>query len=360
MRAVLNGTTQPQLRIFRSLVKLDAAKGLPSKIKILNWGKNENAEGLTVILNEASVAAFNANQTALGRNRVALDFEHNTVPGTEEYKRTSEPRPVAAFGAPLIVPGEGMFLETLNWTPDGERSARNFEDLSAAPFLDKDGVVIALHSAALTKAGAVYDLPSFLGQVEIAAMSATLSKINHQQKNDMSQKMISLAMLAAVLGLPETSEESAVTTKLKERLSPVDLSGLDNRLKTIEAAGNKGIATLSATIDGKVVTLNAEDVVKLHAQVQTLSATLKASQENTDAAERTHLIEQATSEGKVIPLAAETIKTLSTAALRELIGGLPANVVPLSKRGKGGGEKGFGDLTGLAKAIAAHKANPAA
>lgn len=344
-------------------MKLDAAKGLPSRIKILNWGRNESVHG-PVILDATTVAVFEANQKQLGRQRVALDFEHNTVPDTEEYNRTNEPRPVAAFAAPVLVPEDGLYLEALAWTPDGNKSAFNFEDLSAAPFLDEAGRVIALHSAALTKAGAVYNLPTFFDQAEIKAMSASLTATSTKEQH-MSEKFITLVALAALTGLPETATETEITAKLKERLAPVQLpdlqplsaadAALDARLKKIEEAATKGIAVLSATIDGKVVTLNAEDVVKLHNRVEALDASLTKTATQADESERARLLDEASREGKVIPLSAATLKTVATAALKELIAGLPKNVVPLSARGKDPTKK-TSELTGLAKAIAAHQA----
>jgi phage I-like protein len=358
--SVQDGNT-PTLRLLAGLTKLDASQPLPSRIKILNWGRNDTVHG-PVFVSERTAASFTANQYKLGRVRVALDFEHNTVPGTEEYQRTQEPRPVAAFGAAKLVPNDGLYLESLGWTPDGKKSAFNFEDLSAAPFLDAEGHVLALHSAALTKNGATYDLPTFFDQAEIKAMSASLTNQQHNTHKTMAEKFLSLAVLAATVGLADTATESDVIIKLKERLAPPQLpdlkpltasiEALDARFKKIEEAGNKAIATLSATVDGKVVTLNAEDLVKLQTEVKTLSATLTASSTKAEETERTQLIEQATREGKVIPLSAEGIKTVPTPALKEMIAGLPKGVVPLSAR-KSNEHKQSGDLKGRARAAAA-------
>lgn len=384
--SVQHGHT-PTLRILSGLVKLDATKGLPSRIKILNWGVNQSVHG-PVILDATTVAQFQANQKKIGRERVALDFEHNTVPGTEEYKRTNEPRAVAAFASPVIVPNDGLYLESLTWTPAGNTSALNFEDLSAAPMLDDQGRMIALHSAALTKAGAVYDLPTFLEQAEIKAMSAILTPNKNMNTLD-SNNVITVAEFAPVVGLAATASKADVLGKLAfltalSALSGVivvqdgkvaELAGLtlkdgkvtalsgltalenfEGRLKVIESASTKGIATLSATLDGKVVTLNAEDLVKLHGRVETLSATLTSTAAQADAAERARLLDEAGREGKVIPLSADTIKTVATPALREMIAGLPKGVVPLHARKKPVEGQAASGLTGLARSIAAHQA----
>jgi hypothetical protein len=127
---------------------------LPGSIRLLSWGVNQSTNG-PVILDNRSLAVFAANQKRIGRERVPLDFEHNTVPGTPEYERTSEPRAIAAMAAPVLIPNQGLFLTSLSYTPDGTASASGYEDVSAAPFLDQNRVVVGLHSAALTRAGAV-------------------------------------------------------------------------------------------------------------------------------------------------------------------------------------------------------------
>jgi hypothetical protein len=130
------------------------ATELPPRIKLLSWGVNETTEG-PITVNERSLEAFADMQRKTGRERVALDFEHNTVPGTPEYERTQEPRAVAAYGTPLIIQGEGLFLDGLTYTEIGEANAANYEDVSAAPFTN-DGLVLGLHSAALTRTGAAF------------------------------------------------------------------------------------------------------------------------------------------------------------------------------------------------------------
>lgn len=138
-----------------------ALKGgaLPSRLKLLNWGRNNTVKG-PVFVSDASVAAFSANQKALGFERVALDFEHNTVPGSPEYERSQEPRDIAAQFTPRIVPGEGLFAEDITWLT-GADVARKYEDLSPAIKPDEQGNVIFMHSTALTRNGAVEGLHFF-------------------------------------------------------------------------------------------------------------------------------------------------------------------------------------------------------
>lgn len=378
----LSQTAAPKLRFFRSSVALDASPALPSRLQLLHWGCNPSTEG-PVILDAATLAVFSNHQSALGRQRVALDFEHNTVPGTEEYQRTTEPRSVAAFGTPVVVAGAGLFLENLAWTPEGRRSALNFEDLSAAPFLDAAGRVVALHSAALTRAGAVYDLPTLLDQAELAAMSATLRRHSpnppetHQNPMDPNQSL-TIAELAPALGLPAAASRAEVLAAFASlgalsslvtldqsrpvtlgaaplhngRLALVDdVATLADRLDRLETAGRKPSATLSATPEGRTVPFSAEDVLRLRTQVESLSAAIQQREDHSAAAERSRLLDEAAQAGKLIPLSADTARTLPLPALKELLAALPKNVVPLHARR--GAAAGKSELKGLARVAAA-------
>lgn len=374
-----------KLCFLRGPAKLDAKQGeLPTRLKLLNWGRNESTEGV-VILDEHSASVFTANQALIGRARCQLDFEHNTVPGSEEYKRTTEPRNIAAFGAPKLIPGDGLYLENLDWKVAKE-VARNFEDLSAAPILDQNRRVVALHSGALTKAGAVYDLPSFFEQAELKALAATLS--NNNPLNQMNPELIiTVPELAPVIGLSATASKTEVLSRfsilaalasivtIKDgkvqtlaacaltdgKLPLPDLAGVDVRLKKVEEAGTKNIATLSATIDGKVVTFNAEDVVRLVTRVDKLETNVNETSTAAVTRERGELIARFSAEGKVPKgidgkeLTDAQLTTFAVDSIKLLLANTPATV-PLTARGKKPAEKQGGELKGLAKAIAAHTA----
>lgn len=219
---------------------------LPARIQVLKWGVNETSEG-PVIVDAQTARVFAANQKAIGRERVALDFEHNTVPGTEEYKRSQEPRPIAGYCNLVCVPGEGIFGEALTYTATGEKSARDFADLSLAPYLDRDGRVIAAHSVALTRTGAAYGITfsSLSSLSSIESLSADLRILSassgavatNPQTKPMPEKFLSLAAIATLVGLSAEADEAAVTAKLKDRLAPaapVDLTPLTTKLDALE------------------------------------------------------------------------------------------------------------------------------
>lgn len=330
---------------------------LPSRLKVLGWGENPSVKGI-VTAADRTARVLLANQKSRGFEKVALDFEHNTVPGSPEYERSQEPRKVAGYGTLEIIPAEGVFLNALEWTPAGQADALNFADLSPAVELDAEGHVLFIHSIALTRAGAVEGLSFF--------------NVHLNTKPTMAEKFITLAALAALFSLPDTASEADVIGKLKDRLTPASppdltplntqLGTLDARVKKIEEAGNKGIATLSATLDGKVITLSAEDLAKFGGRIEKLESTLTASATSQADRERGELIARFSADGKV-PLNAEgkaytdeELKQLDVPTLKILAANTPVTV-PLQARGKKPSEaKSTDGLTGLAKAIAAHKA----
>src|SRR5581483_5390293 len=217
MTDVANLETLPDLVSLRAIPN-GALKGeaLPNRLKLLDWGKNDTIVG-PVIVDQTSAALLESNQRKLGFERVALDFEHNTVPGSPEYERTHEPRDVAAYGAPRIIPGQGLSLENLEWTKTGQKKARNFEDLSPAVKPDAAGRVIFMHSAALTRNGAVHGLTFF---------SAHKNMTTTETKPADKALFLTLSALAAALGLPTTAAEAEVAAEIKTLSSLKSLSAM--------------------------------------------------------------------------------------------------------------------------------------
>lgn len=132
-------------------------KTLPKTLKVLAWGKNETNDG-DVYLTDETLKHFNANQMKTGRDKdVPLDFDHNTVKGSKEYVQGA-PKHIAAYGDPVIVPGDGLYLRNLTWTDEGKKYAKNYKDLSPAAVLNEKNIIVGLDSVALTPTGAVRDL----------------------------------------------------------------------------------------------------------------------------------------------------------------------------------------------------------
>jgi phage I-like protein len=327
-----------------------AARDLPPRLKLLDWGRNQTVKG-TVVVNETTAQALPLNQARRGFDRVALDYEHNTVPGTPEFTRTREPREVAAYGVPVVVPGEGLFLEQAEYTPSGRQHARNYIDLSPAPELNERGEVVFLHSAALCRQGAVEGLTFF--SVEVAEGSGATGENSEEEKALMDKVM---ALLRKALGLKDDAGEDQIVaavqgvTALSARLEAIEgqmkplvaLTAADGTLTVLSTGVDTLKADLAGLKDGKAIET-------LQGQVAGLSAAL-------DGVRREILCHNARLQGKVIPLTAEQIAKSDLATLSAMIEKLPAGEVPLVALSAGAiqapGAAGAGVLTEADKRVA--------
>ncbi len=156
-------------------------EALPTRIKVLGWGKNITLDE-PIYLDERSIAVFDINQKKIGGGKIALDFDHCTVPDSGEFEK-GKPKSIAAYGNPRIIEGDGLWLENLQWTPLGEENARNYADLSPAPIL-KDGLVIGMHSVGLTPRGAIEDLSFYSADKPNKNMDDKKDKLKNHLDND--------------------------------------------------------------------------------------------------------------------------------------------------------------------------------
>jgi len=291
-----------------------AGAALPTRVKVLGWGVNETSAG-PVIVDETTARVFHANQKAIGRERVAVDFEHNTVPGTTEFERTQEPRPVAGHSSLVCVPGQGIFAEAVTYTADGAKSAANYEDVSLAPFVDKDGRVIAAHSWTLTHAGAAYGLDF----KEAKTLSSDLKILNSTQTPEppMDKTTISTSTIAALLGLSADADEAAITAKLKT---------LNATAPTLAAASTTALAE------------QLKELLKpLSAQITALETKLADGEKTTTEMKRAELVALFAKDGKVpkkkdgTAFSADELKAQNLDTL-ELLLANTAVTVPLAAR----------------------------
>ena len=186
---------------FEKIVAFKAIKNaafesdkLPSRLKILNWGVNNTVIG-PVNVGATSSALLQSSQDAKGFSEIAIDFEHNTVNGSVEFNRTVEPRAVAGYGTPSIVPDDGIYLENIRWTPEGQRMAMNYSDLSPALLTDTSGAVTFIHSVALCRNGAVEGLTFHSATAntdELKSLAAKKVPISSGQKVKKGSSVIAL------------------------------------------------------------------------------------------------------------------------------------------------------------------------
>ena len=286
----------------------DAAK-LPRRIKVLNWGDNPNSHGKRVNVGPLFATCLNAETYPY--RKVALDFEHNTFPGTAAYKESKEPRPVAGFGTIEAVEGEGVFITMSSWTPDGEKMAANYADVSAGAVTDDDGNLIAVASVALCRTGAV-DGMDFVEAPLSGGVSSALSGIINQEGGlkpaapiQKGTAMDYKALLLKALGLGEDATDEAIQAAVA---------------KVAEKKPEEDAAALSAAVKTAV----AEAVKPIEEKVAALSAAAVAH-------EKADLIAEAAREGKVIALGADAIGKITVEDLKATIAKTPVTV-PLNAR----------------------------
>jgi phage I-like protein len=305
-----------------------ASPELPRRIKLLNWGDNATTRG-QVKVTKRTLELLPANQRAKGFERVAIDFDHNSLPGSETYEK-GKAIEIAGYGVPSIVDGDGLYLDQVEWTPAGEKYARNYKDLSPAPGLTGSGEVVFLHSAALTPNGSVYDLEFF------SAKNTT----NHMPE----PKPITIVALSSFLGLAENATEADIQAKFKS-LGSIDPKPMEDR-----------IAALAARIDAMPATATRPDagllerIEALAAKISGIETAGSAALAAREKSERDQLVADASREGKVIPLSAETVAALPISALREMISKLPKGQVPVTRL-SGSGETTTGNVCAFSATV---------
>ena len=292
--------------LFRTAgVAVDLSAGaakLPHRIKVLNWGENPNCHGKRVCVGPLFAKCLAAAEYPY--RKVALDFEHNTFPGTPAYKESKEPRPVAGFGTIEAVEGDGVYICMTAWTPEGEKMAANYADVSAGAVTDKEGNLIAVASVALCRAGAVEGMDFVEAPLSGGISSALSGIINNNQKGQ--QAMDYKALLLKALGLGEDATDEAIQAAL-------DAAGK-------KPTQNEQDAAFSAAVKAAV----AEAVKPINEKVVALSAAAEAH-------EKADLIAEAAREGKVIALGADAIGKITVEDLKATIAKTPVTV-PLNAK----------------------------
>jgi phage I-like protein len=296
-------------------------KGFPRRLKLLDWGVNQTVYG-PVIVNETTAALLPMNQKKLGFDTIALDYEHNTVPKTPEFERTREPREIAANGVPLVVPGEGLFFDALEYTPSGKQNHMNYIDLSPTPKLSDKGEVVFLHSVALCRQGAVEGLHYYSVMLGVED-----SQKANPQENSMNDLM---AFLKKVFRLSDTATDDDVMKAFQSAVSMAPDGGGDpvpcsSRILALEAAllplsallaADGQLTTLSAGLEGLKTKVGDVDV---KCKITALSSTLEGMQKDV-------MCFMARVAGKVVPLSAEDLAKTSIETLSGMIEKLPVTV----------------------------------
>lgn len=257
-------------------------------MKLLDWGRNIGRTTNKLIVVDEKCVNLPRNQELVACERVPMDYVHQSVKGHPNYK--PDPRHSPGGGSIEVVPGEGVFLTAIEYTPNGLEHAASYQDVSAVVHLDADKRPLWISSVALTPTG---DVAGMEFREAVAALSALESplKIEVEIQPNETKTMDYKSILMKLLGLPETATDDELAAAAEKFAPPA---------KPAESADT---AAMSARLD------------KLELAEQSR--------------EREALVSRATAAGKVIPLSAEQIAETPVAILSALVDGLPAGEVPL-------------------------------
>jgi phage I-like protein len=264
---------------------------LPKSLLVLRSGSNPSNKG-TFKVNDITTASFDRVMRANGRDRVTIDFEHNTLEGSPAYKQSVEPRVVAGRGIPVLTP-LGVEIQDIEWTKAGRDMAENYGDISPAPYHLEDGTVTGLHSVALVRNGAIYDL---------TFCSADQANDEIKPTEEDAMKSLITALSAAKL-IPENGTET-------------DVVNLITTLKQKADAAEAGLAAVTALTADRVKEI-ADECAKT--QVSALTAEITGIKADGVRREKAHIIELAKFEGKVVALTADVIEQLTVEQLKDQI-----------------------------------------
>lgn len=295
----LNG----QLVCFHAgeLPAVSSGNPLPTEIRICPWEQTQTSKGI-ISCGASTEALLMQNQKAAKRHpRLALDFEHNTVEGSTHFQPGNAP--VAAWGDLEMRPGQGLFLCSLEWTPEGEAHVRggHARGISPATARNEKGEVIFVHSAGLCRHQEIAELSLDKFSADIVGL------INAANTNDMDIKAIIL-LCNAFLG-------AAGVEQIPETATIEDVQ----RLAT-EGAGKIKDA------------IAAKKEEKKEDKTDTFSADLTGLREELNAEKKSRLLDNAIRDGKLVVLSADQIKGMTVDAFSAHIGALQSGVVPLDRR----------------------------
>ena len=259
-------------------------QALPARLKVLNWGPNPSIGKISPVVGTRTVEELPRNQAAAGLDRVPIDYEHTSGP-----RGGDEPRKVAGYGVPQVVPGEGLFLDHIVWTPSGEEYAREYIDLSPSlSFAPGTPQVSMLHAVALTRAGAVRGLHFY-----------SVSEQTNPGTHDMTPEEITAAIDAALAPILARIEQLEKATPAPDP-QMAELSAQVQNFGAELARRDKQALLADAARDGKVVNLavtavEALSVTDLAAHIATLTPTVPlrpSTRPNTPPADGASLLAQ--------------------------------------------------------------------
>lgn len=288
------------------------AATLPDRFPLLHWGVNHSTKG-PIIVNEQTAEVLARNQALIKRPEIHGDFEHESSKPAQKH-----PINYAAKNArPIVIPGEGLLVEGVEWTPLGTAHVpQDYQDLSATVYLDDAGVVIGIHSFAVTAHGEVdgIGIPATATlSAELALLAADIFPSQTNATSPMNPNAL-LVKLLAFLGIQASPDAS-----------PEDLAAaVDKAMAAEKAEPAEPMVELSAG--------TAAAIAKLTARLESLSTTQAAILAGQDKAEIDNMVRAASLQGKLVQLSADDLLLLGKDRAKAHLDSLKPDVVPLAQR----------------------------
>lgn len=287
---------------------------LPKRMRVLPWGDNPSAKYGPIRVNNRTAAILPKAQKMARRDGVHVDFSHNSVVGGPTYR--GEPLHLAARRSRVeVVPGDGIYLDDIEWNPTAEEHKLDYPEISAVPVVDKDGTVLCLESVAICRHGELDGMA-----LPLSAEVVTVVIVDDDDNETLNNEdiMDCKKLLLILLGLPETATDDEIqkaATAAAKKLGVKPASAQDRIAAVAPAQPDTTAATatpLSADAIGNVV-----------------ASGIKPIADRLDTIERNNIAALAIRDGKLIPLHADK---LGLEDFRSLVAGLKAGEVPLDQR----------------------------
>ena len=279
-------------------------------IQLLPGGLVDSKKGKFVVDEVAIQQILNSCQSR--KNEIVIDYEHQTLNGTEA--------PAAGWIKRIENRGKDGLWAEVEWTSRAAQYIANKEYRYLSPVVlvrKSDQRAVALHSAALTND------PAIDGMVPIA------NKFEIDQEGEFDN-MDFLKRLAAMLGLSETATEEQILNKLEEIKNATAVVANKDVLGLLDL----GDAASLEDVKGKIIALkNPAGYVK--------TEEFNKLKEKLELRDRDELVTMALKQGKITPAQkdwADLYALKDPAGFKNFVEKAP-QVVPLEEVITGGGSK---------------------
>ena len=228
---------------------------LPKTLRIFKHGDNPSTKG-NFRVGEKTYSRLEANQREHGFERVAIDYNHSTVPGSPDYV-PGKPAAVFGYGNIEARRGEGVFLTNIEWTPLGRENAQNYIDFSPAVSQQGDEVDF-VHSLALTPNGCLRDSEVAKNLVNNSATTASPAARQVKGLRGIERMVAGFNRQMAELRATNTPKrwEPSTKSELVEALltlhQPADLDGNPLTRLQLEGFSVADLKSLRANVPRKV------------------------------------------------------------------------------------------------------------